>query len=136
MGWGTGLVASDAGEAPVVIDVSAGLTALADTHPVEVDLLRRVLGDSLQGWRELIVNWDSVRPALSALREAWAADPHRLRAATSSYSDLGALPPLVAPTARLFAAGANFADHAARALTKATGKLVTEESLLEEKRRG
>jgi 2-keto-4-pentenoate hydratase/2-oxohepta-3-ene-1,7-dioic acid hydratase in catechol pathway len=135
--WETGLVMPGEGPSPTVINVSEGAAALADSHLDEADLLRRLGGTGAHGWRELIENWSTARPALEALTDVWATDPERLEKSTVLYGDIDApLPPLISPTARLFAAGANFPDHASRALTKATGKQVTGESLLAEKEQG
>ncbi|MDX2937779.1 fumarylacetoacetate hydrolase family protein [Streptomyces ipomoeae] len=135
--WGTGLVVPDHGPSPVVIDVAESTAVLADSHPDEAELLRRLGGSGPQDWRALIENWGGARPALETLRDVWAADPQRFEKCAVPYPDLDAPPPpLISPTARLFAAGANFPDHASRALTKATGKEVTAESLLAEKEKG
>lgn len=138
--WGTGLVVPDGTDNPAVVDVSAAAAVLAASHPAAAEVIAGLVpsgaGSDLTGWRELIACWAGAKPALETLLAARAATPDRYAAVTTPYANAAHLPPLPSPVGRIFAAGANVAAHASKALTEATGETVEEHHLVAEKRKG
>jgi 2-keto-4-pentenoate hydratase/2-oxohepta-3-ene-1,7-dioic acid hydratase in catechol pathway len=112
----TGIVVTGA-EAAFVVDVGQSLDAFGQADPEAAALIRFALGEDPRGpWTTLIDEWPTVGPAFDAM-SAWASAPNR-PAVTHDVSSVELRPPLSALDVAVFAAGANFAQHAARASSR------------------
>ena len=102
-----------------VIDVGASLDPFARSKPADASVLSRHLVGQAQSWHDLIDDWDRAGEALGSL-ETWAsAEPAQARIVRPSDLE----PPLPDPCSRIFAIGANFASHAARAMGAIEGDM-------------
>lgn len=120
-GWRTGLLLADGG----AVDVAAARDALGSAAPPDA---------ALADWSLLIAGWDGARDVLAGI--AAAAEGGDDRITVTAADDVRLLPPLPVERPRVFAIGANFADHAARAMTVAFGHEVTEAEVVAQRDAG
>lgn len=134
----TGIVVEGEGSLHVV-DVSASLEGFSKIDRGATSVLRPFFEDAYCDWTKLVAAWDRLQGPLqtlsaSALEAVAQQEDHGLRIIPRSSIQLR--PPLPSPRARIFAIGANFADHGAGAHTKRKGRVVTEQSFYDEKESG
>src|SRR5690348_17158864 len=118
--WSTGIVL----EGELLLDVSASVQRPGLHRRKAVQQLHPYLGGASVDWAPMIAAWDTVGPQLRALAEAAQSDPSEY--VTYNLDKVALLPPLPSPHARVFAMAANFADHAARALSVIRQSTITE----------
>jgi 2-keto-4-pentenoate hydratase/2-oxohepta-3-ene-1,7-dioic acid hydratase in catechol pathway len=82
----------------------------------------------------MIAAWQDVREPLAHMAEQGAAGRNGIT--LRRLDEVRLLPPLPSPQARIFALGANFADHAANAKSVLLGRKVTQEEVLAEPGQG
>jgi 2-keto-4-pentenoate hydratase/2-oxohepta-3-ene-1,7-dioic acid hydratase in catechol pathway len=126
--WQIGLVLPDGH----IVDVPASLRQLeqsgAYVSNTDVELFSAV------DWSPLIENWTTAKDTLTALAEIATRDLSAVVSRPAAETILR--PPITSPTATIFAAGANFADHAAAAKSLILKKEITEEEVRAEKDAG
>ena len=129
--WQTGIMVDDESLADVAESI-AGLAA----HDADAGALlsRLFSGANAKDWSALIEEWDVARDALARLIELAASGTDGV--VVRLMSEVTLLPPLPSPRPRVFAIGANFADHGAAAKTKLLGRTVTEEEITSEHTEG
>jgi 2-keto-4-pentenoate hydratase/2-oxohepta-3-ene-1,7-dioic acid hydratase in catechol pathway len=128
----SGVVVTIANELRVV-DVFANLESLERSDPEAGAVLSSLFPRERSGWQPLIADWVTAGPALTSLAALVEdAGPQGI-AMTESLSDFALGPPLISRSGRIFAAGANYADHAARAFAALVGSERTEQAISEER---
>lgn len=133
--WKTGLLIEGAGDAQV-LDIGANLDLLYGHDATGAALIEKLLGPEGNGsWVPMIENWDGASKVLQAMQKlASPAGGSRLLLKPLASVELRA--PMPSPHARIFALGGNVASHMAAAMTKISGKTVTAESIIAERRQG
>ena len=128
--WRTGVMVSD----DTFVDIAESIDGLRTHDQPAAEILSPLFtGENKRDWTALIEQWDAARGPLSTLVSlAGAADG----VVTRAFADVDLLPPLPSPRPRVFAIGANFADHGSRSKTKLLGRTVTEEEILAERAAG
>ena len=133
--WKTGLLIEGPGGARV-LDVGANLELLRAHDAAGATLVQTVLGAKGDGdWGPMIDSWDSAGKVLHAMIDM-AGPGGGSRMLLKPLSSVRLRAPLPSPHARIFALGGNVASHMAAAMTKISGKTVTVESILAERRQG
>ena len=133
--WKTGLLIEGPGIAQV-LEVGANLDLLRIHDPGGAALLQTALGAKGDGdWAPMIDSWDSAGQVLHSMIKL-AGPSGGAKMLLKPLSSVRLRAPLPSPHARIFALGGNVASHMAAAMTKISGKTVTAESILEERRQG
>lgn len=128
--WRTGVLVSD----DTFVDVAGSMPALAHHNPAAAEVLGPYFtGYQSRDWAPMIESWNLVREPLAELVDLTAEQG---LSSVRSLAEVTLLPPLPSPSARIFALGANFADHAANALTRILGRTVTEDEIRAERDNG
>jgi 2-keto-4-pentenoate hydratase/2-oxohepta-3-ene-1,7-dioic acid hydratase in catechol pathway len=129
--WQTGVMVDDES----FVDVAESIASLTaqDAHAGAL-LSRLFTGPNAKDWTALIEAWDVARGALARLVELASSGAEGV--VVRPMSGVALLPPLPSPRPRVFAIGANFADHGAAAKTKLLGRTVTEEEITSEHAEG
>jgi 2-keto-4-pentenoate hydratase/2-oxohepta-3-ene-1,7-dioic acid hydratase in catechol pathway len=122
--WSTGIVMGD-----LILDVSATVQRPHVRSGAAVSVLAPYFGPGATDWAPMISAWSVVGPALQELVDV-ARGSTAKNVVARPLSDVTLLPPLPSPHSRVFAMAANFADHAARALSVIRRTTVTEEDVL------
>lgn len=130
----TGIIIGE-GDSPGVLDVATSIETFSKKDRVAASLLSPFFKDTYCDWTRLIASWDVVQEPLTALQR-FAEEESHPDVNILPQSSLRLRPPLPSPHIRIFAIGANFADHGAGAHTKRKGRVVTEEHFHEEKASG
>jgi 2-keto-4-pentenoate hydratase/2-oxohepta-3-ene-1,7-dioic acid hydratase in catechol pathway len=118
----TGVVL-DIADTPMVVPIGAAIHALQTDWP-DLAQLRRWFRGHPESWLPLISDWEAVDALLSELIQRChddygkGRDRIELLPVTSTPLD----PPLPDPTARIFASGGNFAQHASKMATQMVSK--------------
>jgi 2-keto-4-pentenoate hydratase/2-oxohepta-3-ene-1,7-dioic acid hydratase in catechol pathway len=106
-----------------VVDVVHSIAALQLVDPDAAEVIRNYLGENASGpWTKLIDYWPTTGPALKSLSSSVTA----LDGAGFVTQDVVTArlrPPLCAPDVAVFAAGANFAQHAAQASARGSASI-------------
>ena len=122
--WSTGIVL----EGDAMLDVSASVQLPGLQRSRALQKLRPYFAGAAVDWAPMIAAWDTVGADLQELVDAAQSDPSDL--VTHRLDQIALLPPLPSPHARVFAMAANFADHAARALSVIRQSTITEDDVL------
>jgi 2-keto-4-pentenoate hydratase/2-oxohepta-3-ene-1,7-dioic acid hydratase in catechol pathway len=127
--WSTGLLLGE----DRVLDVSATVQRPEAVDLPAVQCVAPFFAPHSLDWAPMISAWPLVKPALEQLTaDALGGNP---AAIVRDVHSVSLLPPLPSPTPRVFVMAANFADHAARALSVIRGTSITEEQILTEMRK-
>jgi 2-keto-4-pentenoate hydratase/2-oxohepta-3-ene-1,7-dioic acid hydratase in catechol pathway len=131
-GANTGIVI-ERGDGLHVLDVHRSLDRFGRRSPAAASLLTSYFPSTAVDWEPMIAGWSLVGEALQdlAAHAAESAGSWPLAAA----SDVHFAPPLASRRSRIFAAGANFADHTAAGLSQIRGTAVEAEEISAEKHR-
>jgi 2-keto-4-pentenoate hydratase/2-oxohepta-3-ene-1,7-dioic acid hydratase in catechol pathway len=131
-GANTGIVVGD-GDDLRVVDVHRSLDRFGRQDAAAASLLEVYFPGPAVDWEPAIGAWSRVGEALDGLAGAVASGNGEWPVRPAS--EVRFAPPLPSRHTRIFAAGANFADHTAAGLSRIRGETVTADDIREEKER-